>query len=57
MESISQHFVEKGRKEVAVNMLDLGAEIDFVIKSSGLPRTIIEELAKQRKNKSGNTEH
>ena len=57
MESISQHFVEKGRKEVAINMLTRGLDVDFVAETSGLSRSTIEELAKQRKNKSGDTEH
>ena len=35
---------EEGREEVALNMLKHGADIEFVIKSSGLSREAVEAL-------------
>ncbi len=41
--------IQRGREEVAVNLLQLGVDMDTIVKSSGLPRSVVEGLASRQK--------
>ena len=56
-ERAAPKYRQEGRQEVAISMLKHGADINFVVKSSGLSRETVERLANQHKNNSSDKDH